>query len=187
MRSKKGMQRRKSLVNENQKEPMAETELDEELRDLQAGDERRCSNASQSNGCCMDPAFLQNFVATGADLVGQTAAFASLKRVWKSVWNAASANATSWRREKEEKKTRRSSKEERRVAPGNNQRQGTAMKGFQVVLFLILLCLQGLQVNAMETSSFHLRTRWVRMERGVDENRDPQGRSSSSPPPPSLR
>ena len=37
-----------------------------------------------------------------------------------------------------------------------SQRQGTAMKGFQLVLFLILLSLQGMQVKATETSSIHL-------------------------------
>ena len=42
-----------------QAESLVEAELDLEFRGLQAGDERRGSSASQSNGCCMDPAFLQ--------------------------------------------------------------------------------------------------------------------------------
>ena len=39
-------------VHKNQ---AAEAELDAELRALQAGEERRGSNASQSVDCCLDP------------------------------------------------------------------------------------------------------------------------------------
>ena len=51
----------------HQAESQVETELDLEIRGLQAGEARRGSNASQSNGCCMDPAFSQHFPTSGAD------------------------------------------------------------------------------------------------------------------------
>ena len=50
---------------------------------------------------------------------------------------------------------RKSRGEERRVAKMVSQRQGAAMKGFQLVLSLILPSLQGTQVKATETSSIH--------------------------------
>ena len=46
--------------------------------------------------------------------------------------------------------------EEQRVVKMVRQRQGAAMKGFQLVLSLILLSFQGIQVKATETSSIHL-------------------------------
>ena len=44
-----------------QKTSMAEVELDEEHRSLQARDDRRGSCASQSDGCCLDPAVGSSF------------------------------------------------------------------------------------------------------------------------------
>ena len=44
----------------------AEAELYEEIRILQAGDEKRNSCASQSNGGCFDPAVVQQFITMGA-------------------------------------------------------------------------------------------------------------------------
>ena len=55
-----------------QKESVAEAELDEEIRGLQAGEERRDSSASQLSGCCMDPTF---FLTSGADLARQQIMF----------------------------------------------------------------------------------------------------------------
>ena len=49
-------------------ESLVETELDLEIRGLQAGEGRRGSNACHSNGCCMDPAFSPHFPTSGADL-----------------------------------------------------------------------------------------------------------------------
>ena len=40
--------------------------IDEEVQALQAGEERRGSNASQSNGCCFGPAMVEHFLALGA-------------------------------------------------------------------------------------------------------------------------
>ena len=54
-------------------ESLVEAELDLGIRGLQA--RRRSSSASQSNGCCMDRAFLQNFVTSGADLARQQHVF----------------------------------------------------------------------------------------------------------------
>ena len=47
---------------------LVEGELDLEIKGLQAGEGRSGSNTSQSNGCCIDPAFLQNFLTSGAAL-----------------------------------------------------------------------------------------------------------------------
>ena len=47
---------------------LVEAEVDLEIRGLQAGGGRRGSDASQSNGCCMDPAYLHNFLTSEADL-----------------------------------------------------------------------------------------------------------------------
>ena len=52
--SKKGMPNLKNWVKQIQKTSVTEVELDEEIRNMQAGDERRGSCA-QSNGCCFDP------------------------------------------------------------------------------------------------------------------------------------
>ena len=56
--------------------------------------------------------------------------------------------------EREEIKMRKS-REEQRVVKMVGKSQGAAMKGFQVVLSLILLSFQEIQVKATETSSIH--------------------------------
>ena len=48
-------------------ETWVEAELDLEITGLQAGEGRRGSNASQSNGCCFDATILQQYVAMGAE------------------------------------------------------------------------------------------------------------------------
>ena len=48
-----------------------ETEWEDEIEQMQTGEGRRGSDASQSNGCCMDPAFLQHFFTIGADQAEQ--------------------------------------------------------------------------------------------------------------------
>ena len=49
------------------KTSMADVELNEEIRNLQAGDERRGSCALQSNGCSFDPAVvLEPYITMGA-------------------------------------------------------------------------------------------------------------------------
>ena len=54
-----------------QRDSVVEAELDEEIRGLQGGGEMRGSSASQSSGCCMDPAFLHSFLTSGAALARQ--------------------------------------------------------------------------------------------------------------------
>ena len=49
-----------------QKTSLAEVELDDEIRNLQAGEEIRGSCASQSNGCSFDPAVVQELYITMA-------------------------------------------------------------------------------------------------------------------------
>ena len=75
-------------------------------------------------------------------------------------------------------KMRRNRGDERRVVKIVSQHQVAAMKGFHLVLFLILLCLQGVQVKAMETSS---TGRQFHRERSVDQSKDTQRKSRSSP------
>ena len=65
------MQRWKIMVQQIQKESVAEAELDEEFKGLQAADERGGSSASKSTGCCMGPTFLRSFLTPGADLAWQ--------------------------------------------------------------------------------------------------------------------
>ena len=45
---------------------MAADDLEEEVKDLQAGEGRRGSCASQSNGCCFDPAMVEQISTFGA-------------------------------------------------------------------------------------------------------------------------
>ena len=45
---------------------LVEAQLDMDIRGLQAGDGKRGSNASWSNGCCFDPAVVEQFVTMGA-------------------------------------------------------------------------------------------------------------------------
>ena len=49
-----------------EKTSRAETEVHEEIRTLQAGDESRNSCDSQSNGCRFDPAVMEQFITMGA-------------------------------------------------------------------------------------------------------------------------
>ena len=53
-----------------QRASVAKAELDVEIRGLQAGDEKR-GGTSQSNVCCMDPAFLQHFLTPATALAIQ--------------------------------------------------------------------------------------------------------------------
>ena len=55
--------------------PKAAAELGNEIRNLQASEERRGSSASQSNGCCFDPAILEQFLTMGAAQAMQQLAY----------------------------------------------------------------------------------------------------------------
>ena len=76
-----------------QKESVAEAELDEEIKGLQAADERGGSSASESAGCCMGPTSLRSFLTPGADLAWQHLK-SSPKRSREDAWSAASAGAS---------------------------------------------------------------------------------------------
>ena len=56
-------------------ESLVEVELDLEIRGLLAGDERRGSSASQSNGRCVAPTLLHDFLTSGTDMARQKLAF----------------------------------------------------------------------------------------------------------------
>ena len=50
-------------------------DLEVEIQAVQAGEERRGSCASQSNGCCFDPAMVEHFLTMGATQALQQLAF----------------------------------------------------------------------------------------------------------------
>ena len=63
LRSRNCKQRWKTMREKIKAETLNEEELDLDIRALQAGEGRRGSDASQQNGCCLDSAILQQFVA----------------------------------------------------------------------------------------------------------------------------
>ena len=63
---KRRMPNFKSWDEKIQKTSLAEAELDEEIRNLEAEEERRGSGASQSNGCCFDPTVVEQLITMGA-------------------------------------------------------------------------------------------------------------------------
>ena len=156
---------------------MAEVELDGELRGLQVGDEMRGSSASQSNGCCFDTTVFQQLFATGTEQALQQIAAVKKEPTENLETQHQPAPATPVHvpeggggDEKEEEQREKSAESPN----GVNQRQEAVMKGFRLVLFLILPRLQGMQMKATETSSTHLegegkRGRHVRRERSVEE------------------
>ena len=117
-----------------------------EIRALQA--EGRCgSDASQSNGCCMDPAFLQHLHTLGADQARQHPALfqCEISRMYGMLHQAAPVTLVHVPMGRES---------ERRIGNMDLQRQEVAIKGSRLVLFLVLLCLQRMvQERAMEMSS----------------------------------
>ena len=74
----------------------------------------------------------------------------------------------------------RSRGEDRPASKMERQCQGAAMKGCQPALFLILPYIQGVQVQAMETSSIHPEKEVeVRTQETGGESRGAQGRYRS--------
>ena len=105
---------------------LVEGDLDLEIGGLQAGDGRRGSNASQSNVCCMDPAFLQKFDTSGSRL-GQTAAFTPPEGVGKDQSHQHMFPKEKQQQKKEEKKMTRSRRNQRAVKM-DRQHQEVPMK-----------------------------------------------------------
>ena len=54
-----------ALLEKSGESQRAASEVEEEIRILQAGEERRGLCPSQSNGCCWDPTMLEQFFASG--------------------------------------------------------------------------------------------------------------------------
>ena len=79
------------LEQQIQKASLAEAELDGEIRNVQAGEERRGSCAYQPNGCCFDPAVEEHSFTMGA-----AQAWQQLDTGWnqQSMWRGASASAS---------------------------------------------------------------------------------------------
>ena len=147
------------LCQKIQKASMAEVELDEEVRGLHAGDERRGSSASQSNGCCFDSAMVELLVTMGAAQRWQhlSSLQGKLSRAYGVQHQPVPATPVHVPKvggggdENEEEQRRRAAR--RQLGPpaprGRNE-------GFRLTLFLILLSLQGMQVKATETSPTHV-------------------------------
>ena len=134
---------------------MAEAELDEEIRGLLAGDERRGSSASEAHGCRFDAGLLQQFVTMGAEQAMQhLSVFHGEPSKVFEVQHQPTPVPVRVPRGKEEEEGRKMRNEMDHQCQ-DHQCQGAAMKGFWLVLFLILLHFQRIQVNAMETSLVH--------------------------------
>ena len=58
-------------------------------------------------------------------------------------------------------------------------RHGASMKGFQLVLFLMLPC-HGMQVKATEADSFARKERWIKAKIGREDPVPPFDNSNSS-------
>ena len=111
-----------------------ETELEEEIRIFQAGDGRRNSYASQSNGRCFDPAVVERLFTLGAPQAWQQiqALQEEFNRRFVGLYPVpATPVQTSGRGEEEHR--------EEPAANWVNQCQVAAIRGFRLYLFLILL------------------------------------------------
>ena len=126
---------------------------------LHVGDEMRGSSASQSNGCCFDTTVFQQLFAMATEHALQQ--IAAVKKEPTQILETQHQPAPATQvhvpegrggDEKEEEQREKSAESPN----GVNQRQEAAMKGFRLVLFLILPRLQGMKMKATETSSTHL-------------------------------
>ena len=75
-----------------QKASLVKAELDEEIRNLQAGEERRGSCASQFDRCCFDPTVVEQPITMGATLAWQQLAF--IQGEISSVYGGRAASAS---------------------------------------------------------------------------------------------
>ena len=160
--SKTRVQKMEENDHKIEAESLVEAELDLEIRGLLAGDERRGSIASQSNGRCVAPVFLHSFLTSGTDMARQQLAF--LQNEFGKTYGMQHQPApvdpvhvTKKRRWEmtEETKMRRSTGNQL-VVNMDRLFQGAAMV-FGWFCFWMLPCPQGITlVKAMETSSIHL-------------------------------
>ena len=126
---------------------MAANVLEVEIRGWQAGEERRGSCASQSNGCCFDSVMEQPFTwkrrmqgsrskpCKRSSTEGMK--FQPLLCIWQD-------------EKKEEKRLERCRHTEQPVAKWVHQRQVGAMTALRLVLFMILLGTRMQTVNAVD-------------------------------------
>ena len=138
IKSKNDLPKSMSEIKNIDKKSGAEAELNEEIRILQAGDERRNCCTSQSNVCCFDPAVVEQLVTVGVAQPWQQLAFiqGEISTVYGVQHQPAPATLVHVpEEEKEETKMRRSRGEEQRAAKWVNQ---AAMRGFRVALFSFL-------------------------------------------------
>ena len=112
---------------------MTADDLEEEVRDLQAGEERKGSYASQSNGCCFDSVLEEPFTLGAAHARQQIQA----RKRNSTEGSKFQPLLCAWQEEKkeEEKSSKRSKRREQPVAKCVHQRQEGAMKAFRLVLF----------------------------------------------------
>ena len=130
--------RLQELIQKSQRIHSAEADVDEEIRILQAGDERRTSCASQTNGCCFDPAVVEQFITMGAGQARQQTAFIhdEVSRVLGGQHQQQQAQpprCTHREEEKGERKWRRSRGREQleaKVVTWDRRRQGGRHSGF---------------------------------------------------------
>ena len=114
---------------------MAAAELEDELRGLQAGEERRGSNASQVNECCLDTVAEQLFTMGAAQAKHQARSSVQRNSSEDSRPQLLLRKCQEEKREEneEEQEQRKASQQMGPPAPGG------CNEGFQRVLFLILL------------------------------------------------
>ena len=121
------------LAEKSSNSRMAADDLEEEIRSLQAGEERRGSCVSQSNGCCFDSVMEQLFTL-------RRHARQQIQVLQEEIIRRFEVPATPVLmagREEREESGKRSKRTERPVAKWVHKRQVGAMKTFWLVLLLI--------------------------------------------------
>ena len=136
-------QRRHDLLPEHQKLQKRFQNLqslqDRKIRVLQAGEDRRGSCATQSNGCCIDPALVEQLFTLGAAQAWQQIQAIQeefKKKDLRCCFKPQSLRYTRRGEKKEETIMRRSKCKEQLAAKWVSQLQRAAHKGFWLVLFL---------------------------------------------------
>ena len=142
------------LAERSNNNRMAAEGLEEEIRGLQAGEERRGSCALQSKTCGLDAVVEQLFT------LGATHARQQIQALQEDSSGDSRSQPLlcTWQEEKiEEKRWKRSKRKEQPVAKWVRQRQVGVMKAFWLFLFLILLgtTMQTVRAVEQEISSRH--------------------------------
>ena len=124
------------------------------LEILHAGNERRTSCTSQSNGC-FDPVVVEHLFPLKQHRRGSRSKpfTRSSTKDLRGFMKFQPLRCARQEERKEEKRTKRSKHKEQPVAKWVHQRQVGAIKGFRLVLFFILLGFRMQTVNAVEEIS----------------------------------